>query len=117
MKIDTNTIEADTFKALTYAQCIEIFGQDTFYLYEAEGVDYIINSDGMQRVERATITSTVKGATLGIAHALGGFIDPSKRLDICKTCPLFENNRCRKCGCFLQAKARIKNEKCPEGKW
>ncbi len=26
-------------------------------------------------------------------------------------------DQCRKCGCFIQAKARMKNETCPLGKW
>lgn len=57
-------------------------------------------------------------------HVVDGFNktsveEYSKRLEICETCPLRQNNRClhMKCGCKLNMKARWKSEKCPEGKW
>ena len=50
------------------------------------------------------------------------------RLQICQTCPQYRNKllgiipttrfaRCGVCGCFLNAKAALKDMKCPEGKW
>ena len=42
-----------------------------------------------------------------------------RRLDICKSCPLYENLRCKHadCGCFVNAKAWVSTESCPIGKW
>jgi hypothetical protein len=39
------------------------------------------------------------------------------RLSICNSCEFMFENRCLKCGCFLQAKARLATSRCPEGKW
>jgi len=40
-------------------------------------------------------------------------------LDICHKCPSYikDQNRCGKCGCFLQFKSRLKAWNCPDGKW
>lgn len=46
-----------------------------------------------------------------------------KRLAICRGCSEFENNACKKCGCFCNEKEQLLNklalasEKCPLGKW
>ena len=57
-------------------------------------------------------------------HAKDGFkkVDDetfSKRMEICKSCDLFnsEQDRCMQCGCFLNVKASWKSEKCPVDKW
>lgn len=39
------------------------------------------------------------------------------RLLICKTCPYSKYWICGKCGCMLAAKARVKDEECPIGRW
>jgi len=39
------------------------------------------------------------------------------RLSICNSCEFMSGNRCLKCGCFLQAKARLATSRCPEDKW
>ena len=42
-----------------------------------------------------------------------------ERMAICETCPLFrkEDKRCTECGCYMEAKARLKKAKCPIDKW
>lgn len=49
-----------------------------------------------------------------------------RRKDICASCKyntsiMYENHlpisRCKKCGCFIPAKIRLKSEKCPANKW
>jgi hypothetical protein len=42
-----------------------------------------------------------------------------RREKICNSCEHFDQrqNRCRKCGCMLKAKMRIKLAKCKVGKW
>ena len=45
-------------------------------------------------------------------------IDPEERLKICGTCPHFWKRKiCKKCGCVMPLKVKIKKAKCPEGKW
>lgn len=41
------------------------------------------------------------------------------RLIICKDCTNFDNEKwsCRKCGCYLDKKAKMSTEKCPDNKW
>ncbi len=43
----------------------------------------------------------------------------SNRLAICNSCPEFikSTSQCRKCGCFMSAKTRLKMASCPIGKW
>jgi hypothetical protein len=42
-----------------------------------------------------------------------------ERITICKSCEYCDisQKRCRKCGCFLPAKARMVAESCPLEKW
>ena len=39
------------------------------------------------------------------------------RKALCKACEFMTNDRCAKCGCWLQYKTRLRAEKCPAGKW
>lgn len=43
--------------------------------------------------------------------------DYQKRLEVCNTCDSRQDGRCLKCGCYLSAKAKVRVDKCPEGKW
>jgi hypothetical protein len=41
------------------------------------------------------------------------------RFDICKSCPHLSEitSQCKKCGCFMQAKTKLKTASCPINKW
>ena len=40
------------------------------------------------------------------------------RMDICKDCPFLKHNfQCRKCGCMMNVKVKVKGATCPIGKW
>lgn len=41
------------------------------------------------------------------------------RFDICASCEFLikTTNSCKKCGCFMIAKTKLKNARCPIGKW
>ena len=43
----------------------------------------------------------------------------SKRMMTCKSCPEFiaSTSQCKRCGCFMSAKTRLKHATCPIGKW
>lgn len=45
--------------------------------------------------------------------------EAGKRLDICKACPelIQLTTQCKKCGCFMNVKTKLKMAKCPIGKW
>lgn len=40
-----------------------------------------------------------------------------ERLSVCKACDYLETGMCRACGCFVELRAVIKNNKCSYGKW
>ena len=40
-----------------------------------------------------------------------------RRKSICAECEFNRKDRCMKCGCWLQYKARLKAESCPANKW
>lgn len=41
-----------------------------------------------------------------------------ERMDICKQCEnLIALNRCKVCGCFMDAKTKLNRFSCPIGKW
>lgn len=41
------------------------------------------------------------------------------RLTICKDCKHFDDVKwsCKKCGCYLDKKAKMNTENCPDDKW
>lgn len=39
------------------------------------------------------------------------------RWSVCQTCPMLENNRCVKCGCFMKVKVAFSSSACPMDKW
>jgi hypothetical protein len=42
-----------------------------------------------------------------------------KRMDICTACPelIKITKQCKKCGCVMTAKTKLKSAKCPIGNW
>jgi hypothetical protein len=42
-----------------------------------------------------------------------------QRLSICHQCPRFgeATKHCKECGCFMPLKVKLKDAKCPLGKW
>jgi len=43
--------------------------------------------------------------------------EKQRRMEICKECEHFTGSRCRKCGCYLAMKTKIKSAQCPIKKW
>jgi primosomal protein N' len=42
----------------------------------------------------------------------------NQRISICNSCEHLSGVRnCKKCGCFVDAKVKLKNVSCPIGKW
>lgn len=40
-----------------------------------------------------------------------------ERMTLCRACEFFKNERCMKCGCWMNAKTHLETAKCPIGKW
>ena len=65
-----------------------------------------------------TATDVVKGAL----HGEGVFVNEevyNARISICGGCEFFrtDDKRCTQCGCFMEAKTRLKKAFCPVHKW
>jgi hypothetical protein len=45
--------------------------------------------------------------------------ESNRRFDICNGCPEFINltKQCKKCGCVMSLKTKLKEATCPLGKW
>jgi hypothetical protein len=59
-------------------------------------------------------------AAVDFASSGGKTVDSderARRLAICQLCDHYDSGRCRKCGCFMNLKARIATAKCPVDKW
>lgn len=59
--------------------------------------------------------SVAKHATTGGKKVTEG--EKQARLDVCKACVMYSEDRCLKCGCKLSVKASWKAEECPLGLW
>lgn len=40
-----------------------------------------------------------------------------KRLSVCKECELLLEGMCRSCGCYVELRAVMDKNKCPNNKW
>ena len=58
--------------------------------------------------------NAAKGVDQSVPEAVA-----KQRQDICNGCDkrIKLTNQCKECGCFLAAKTKIKQEKCPLEKW
>lgn len=83
---------------------------------------------GVARPSLVTHVVSAAGAAVRVAQAtvaglpvLATAEEYERRMAICQACPEFDAStiRCKKCTCWLQAKARLETEKgfCPLGKW
>ena len=58
------------------------------------------------------------GAVKAVKAATKPETEESKaRLEVCKGCDKRTGKSCKVCGCFVNLKVRIPEEKCPIGKW
>jgi hypothetical protein len=69
---------------------------------------------GLSETMTDSIGQIAKGKPVFVESAV-----QSSRLAICNACPEFikSTSQCKKCGCFMSAKTRLKVASCPIGKW
>lgn len=77
-------------------------------------------TESQAQPEIGLLGSIMGGMQLAKAHL--GIATPSattveQRKAICEGCSKNDLGRCSSCGCYLWAKIRAKNDKCPIGKW
>lgn len=71
---------------------------------------------------KAQITNLIADLNKVIKNADGlSILAPEEtvkaRMDTCRACELYKDNKCTKCGCFMEAKSKFTSLKCPIGKW
>ncbi len=69
-----------------------------------------------------SLSETVTNSYGEIAKGQSVFVPEttsSTRMSICQSCDDFNSKttQCRRCGCFMSAKTRLKHGSCPIGKW
>ena len=74
-----------------------------------------------KRLAKFTV-SVVKSAVINTGTDSSVFISKDKqkeRWDICKVCEYYSKNqqRCKKCGCYLEYKIKFDISECPIHKW
>jgi len=70
-------------------------------------------------------TTKLKSRLIQVANTVSDnleFVDATRsndRMSICLSCPHLSTKiyQCDECGCFMKAKTKLKNAKCPLGKW
>lgn len=65
------------------------------------------------------ISKFVDQALEGDMEILVDEFEKNRRFCICQACPYYHraSKRCKKCGCFLPPKVRLKVSECPIKKW
>jgi hypothetical protein len=68
------------------------------------------------------LLGTAKDVAKGALHGEGVLVTEevyTTRMNICNGCEFFiyESKRCTQCGCFMEAKTRLKKAHCPIHKW
>lgn len=68
------------------------------------------------------LLGTAADVVKGVVHGEGVLVTEeiyNTRMNICGNCKFFrkEDKRCSQCGCFMEAKTRLKKTFCPIHKW
>ena len=68
--------------------------------------------------ERRSVSWAASGAVKAAkALTMPETPESQARLGVCKGCDQWTGKSCKVCGCFVNLKVKIPEEKCPLGKW
>jgi hypothetical protein len=111
------TRKEQAFKQMEYQRLVKQ-RDDEMNRLTAEAMKNPDNDELKRRIE-ASPMQMVKGLVKSATDlATGGITDPTKRMEICNSCPFKgDDGRCGKCGCVLAAKTRVKKSSCPINRW
>ena len=81
--------------------------------YRADGTKTVIDAIDIVKNVVAEV------AKIDIIDPIVNEVTHSARLATCGACDKFapDTKQCMKCGCFMQAKSKIRTAKCPLDKW
>lgn len=92
-------------------------------------IDHLKNNGYTIRTRKNLTEDSKSSIKEGIKHYAEGAVKAVKamtlpeteqskaRLAVCKGCDKWTGTSCKVCGCFVNLKVKIPEEKCPEGKW
>jgi tetratricopeptide (TPR) repeat protein len=90
-------------------------GSLTAGLWDNQAADVKAGSPGLLRMAVSAAKSMAKFLGSGLKTTPAQTLQ--RRLRTCAACTHHTGLRCRLCGCFTSAKARMAHEECPIGKW
>lgn len=90
-------------------------GSLTTGLWQAQPTESAAGSPGLLRMAVSAARSMAKFLGSGLKTTPAPTLQ--RRLRTCAACSHHTGLRCRLCGCFTAAKARMAHEECPIGKW
>jgi len=77
-----------------------------------------ITIEQREQTTMQTIKHYAEGAVKAVkAMTLPETEESKARLAVCQGCDKWTGTSCKVCGCFVNLKVKIPEEKCPEGKW
>lgn len=112
-------------KTATYEECAACPLRSNNAFDVAEVMARWSQNNAQEKKPESTLEYLGRGiagiAKAGVAATTGvGAADEAtakKRYDTCMACDKYKHWRCQECGCFISAKVRVADEKCPLGKW
>ena len=113
---DLETPKWDTFKSK-----LEIFSE-IIRIIMSQIIPHVMKIRSELIREDVTVIGTVKHYAEGAVKAVKAMTLPETeeskaRLAVCHGCDKWTGTSCKVCGCFVNLKVKIPEEKCPEGKW
>lgn len=85
--------------------------KQVFYL-----ADGTVREVGALQVIKSVVAEIAK---IDVINPIVSEVAYKGRLATCDTCPKFvpDTKQCMQCGCYMEAKAKIRTAECPLGKW
>ena len=102
-----------TNKILFIEWVLQVLRAITIYFLKVRaGMEIEIYAYHNEEIDMRTAPEKVKNNMLYDEDVL------KMRWDACSSCEfLMDNNRCKKCGCFMKVKHKLAMASCPIGKW
>ena len=90
--------------------------------YNPKYVKFILEKSGVETTLPSFLEEVSNLAESTADYIKDGFIkateaEQKRRMEICKACEMYEQGRCKSCGCFLETKVRWRISSCPIEKW
>lgn len=115
------SLDLETPKWRTFKSELEIFSE-IIRVIMSQIIPHVMKIRSELIREDVTVIGTVKHYAEGAIKAVKAMTLPETeeskaRLVVCVNCDKWTGTSCKVCGCYVNLKVKIPEEKCPEGKW